>query len=110
MKYDREQDPQNLPAILSTSKRKLGWLLSKASMLHQLESLIHEILEQPLNQHCRVLNYEQAVLTLATDTAAHATQLRYQSRNLINQLHFYQTYNRLYKIDIKVSPNLTYTS
>ena len=99
-----DKEPKPLQDILATPKNKLGWLINKAKMLTELELLIHEILDSPLNKHCKVLNYEKAVLFLATDSATWATQLRFNTKNLINQLHFYPKWSRLYKIEVKVKP------
>ena len=96
------KDPQTITDLMRNPKNKLGWIINRASMMHELERLIHDIVGHPLSLHIRVGNYDKAVLTLIVNNASTATQLRYQTRDLINQLHFYPKWAKLYKIDVKV--------
>ena len=98
------KDPQAIHDVLKSPKSQLAWIINRAKFIQEMESVIHEILGDPLARHVHVANYENAILTLITNNATSATQLRYSSRDLIDRLHFYPKWSRLYKIDIKVKP------
>ena len=58
----------------------------KSQQLVYLNQLVQTVLDNELKPHCQVANYEKGMLTLATDNAAFATQLRYQTPELIKIL------------------------
>jgi hypothetical protein len=104
MNTKEPKDPQAIGDVLKSPKSQLSWLINRARFMQEMEAVIHEILGEPLAHNVHVANYENAILTLIAPNATTATQLRYASRNLIDQLHFYPKWSRLYKIDIKVKP------
>ncbi len=96
------KDPQALDTLLKAPKSRLGWLLNKAKRINQLDVLLQDILDSPLNQHCQVINLEERSVVIAVDNASWATQLRYQQRDIVNRLRFHQQWAYVQKLDIKV--------
>ncbi len=99
---DTIKDPQSLDEILDKPKTRLSWLLNKAKRIQQLDALLREILDPPLNQHCQVMNIQERTAVIAADNATWATKIRYQQRDIINRLHFHQQWYFIQQLEIKV--------
>ncbi len=97
-----DRDPQALDEVMDNSKSRLGWIMHKAQRIQQLNNLLFDMLDSPLNMHCQALNIEESKITIAADSAAWATQLRFQQRDLLNRLKFHNTWRFVQQIDIKV--------
>jgi len=62
-------------------------LKKQAGKQRFINTILHQILPQPLNQHVWAAKLENGVLKLLTDSPAWATQIRYQQHELIKQLN-----------------------
>lgn len=97
---DKIKDPQPIGDLLAPSKNRLGWIITRANKINALNSLVNEILPPTLAGRATVTNMEDTTLILQAQNGTIATQLRYQSRNLLNSLHFYREWH--YFKDIRV--------
>jgi hypothetical protein len=88
--------------LLINSESQLGKLLSQAQDFAALQQKFSSILSSDLIPHCRAGCYEAGILTLFTDSAAWATQLRYAVPELLTKLRALPAWAGLSSIQIKV--------
>ncbi len=98
----QDRDPQALDDLIDGAQSRLGWIMRKAQRIQRLNSLLYDMLDSPLNSHCQVLNLEERSVIIAADNASWATQLRFQQRDILNRLHFHNSWRYLQQITIKV--------
>ena len=65
---------------------RLQSLLRRAEAVESLNALVRGHLAAPLDQHCRVANLKNGVLTLQTESPAWAARLRYTVPQLLAAL------------------------
>lgn len=80
-------------------------LLEKAKNLNSVSQTIEIYLPQELQEHCKVGNIIDNVLTLYAKSPHWASRLRYCSTQLLTELRSNQ-YPSLISINIKVRPDL----
>jgi hypothetical protein len=98
------QVTQSIGQLLGTIEGKLQHLLAQASFLQQLNETSYQCLPTNLAAHCLVANIRGNRLILHTDSAAHATLLRYHVPLLIEHLQRHHGLPNLCKATIKVRP------
>jgi hypothetical protein len=87
-----------------TNFQNLNQILSKVETLAQQQTLLRLCLEPRLAPHVSVANYREGLLILACDSAAWATELRYQIPTLMQQLKRDKQFSDLKKIEQYVEP------
>lgn len=97
-----DRDPQALDSLIDGADSRLGWIMRKAQRIQQLNNLLFDMIEPPLNMHCQVMNIEENRITISTDNASWATQLRMQQHDILNRLRFHNRWRFINQIDIKV--------
>lgn len=88
--------------LLKNPETLLGQLLRQARAIEDLNDTFLQILKPELIPHCRVGCYATGILTLFTDSAAYATQLRYQVPTLLSNLRTFTQWAALRSIQIKI--------
>ncbi len=78
-------------------------LLDHSRALAQLDQALRKALPEPLNEHCHVINLRGQTLTLAADSPAWATRLRYQSRTVLQHLTRLQSVT-VRTIQVRIAP------
>ena len=82
---------------------KYAYLVTRAKVLMELEALLHELLPEPLKEHCRVLAIRDETLILATSSPVWAARLRFHAPLLVKQLSAHQTV-KLRTVRVRVRP------
>jgi hypothetical protein len=78
-------------------------LVSQTRILAALETLLQELLPEPLKAHCHLLAIRDETLVLAADSPVWAARLRFHAPQLVKQLNRSQTV-KLRTIRIRVRP------
>ena len=78
-------------------------LVSQTRILVALETLLQELLPEPLKAHCHLLAIREEILVLAADSPVWAARLRFHTPQLVKQLNRSQTV-KLRTIRIRVRP------
>jgi hypothetical protein len=78
-------------------------LVSRTRILVALETLLQELLPEPLKAHCHLLAIRDETLVLAADSPVWAARLRFHTPQLVKQLNRSQTV-KLRTIRIRVRP------
>lgn len=86
------------------SNNHISAIIKKADKLNNLNGVILGMLDKKLAENTKVANYKRGVLTLATNSPASATQLRFTVPQLLKHLRESCNWQTLAEIRIKVSP------
>lgn len=83
----RTKRPQSVDRVLTNPGSMLAQLKNEADHLRTQEAALHEALPESLRPRCQVARVEDSgELLLVTDTPAAASQLRYLSASLCDQV------------------------
>ncbi len=78
-------------------------LWKKCEVINQLSQLLQNYLESNWQQHCKVANFREEILIISVANSALATQLRFQSANVLT---FFQRHNiHFKKIELIIDNN-----
>lgn len=88
----------------NTLLNSLGALSNKAEYLHHLDHAVKALLSRDIAKHCQVANVRDNVLILHLDSAEWATQLHYQTTELLTQLRQEKCYAGVRSIQYKIRP------
>lgn len=98
----RHQRPVKLDEIIGESR--FG-AVSRRNELRAAHGILwQQVVAEPLRSCCRLIVMREGVLTIATDHATTASQLRYLQRVLIQQLQAHAEFSGLQRLRIIVSP------
>ena len=89
--------------INKLSGGKYARLVARARALMELQVLVHNLLPEPLNMHCRVLAVRDETLILATSSPVWAARLRFHAPLLVKQLSDHETV-KLRTVRVRVRP------
>jgi len=78
-------------------------LVSQTRILTALETLLQQLLPEPLKAHCHLLAIRDETLVLAADSPVWAARLRFHAPQLVKQLKRSQTV-KLRTVRIRVRP------
>lgn len=95
---------KSVSAFLQPNHRDLQTLLSKVKAIETLNHTLNPLLDPALKAYCQVANLTNGVLVILTANAAVASQLRYQTDDLIKKLHKSPALKHIREIQIKVRP------
>lgn len=95
---------KSVSAFLQPKHRDLQTLLSKVKAIETLNDTLNPLLDPALKAYCQVANLTNGVLVVLTANAAVASQLRYQTAELIKKLHKNPSLKHIREIQIKVRP------
>lgn len=82
----------------------LDRLYQHIKFLQYLNKCLNNILEEPLNQHCQIANYDQCTLTILADSPAWSTRLRYNTSVILSRMRSDFGLDSLKTIRIKSRP------
>ena len=75
------RDPQQVGDILG--KTSLKSLLAKANLINDFNRCLNRTLSARHLTHCKAINYDNSILVIGIDSAAWATQLRFEEADLL---------------------------
>ncbi len=81
-----QSSQQAITHVLQQDSKLLNTLLAKIQQLNSLQQLLSDALDVKLAKHCQVANLENGSLIVLTDSAIWATQLRFQTGDLLAKL------------------------
>jgi len=90
--------------ILTQQNPLLRGIIQKSYQLVALNQQVKKYLTPQLAQHCNVANLEQGCLTIAAESSAWATQLRYLKGDLLHQLRTKEHLYHLRTIQCIIKP------
>lgn len=96
------QQTKKIDSILNNDDSIFGQLITKAKTLSKLDDTIQNILDANLKGRYKIAGYEKGVLTFLTDNGATATQLRYQTPEILRSLRSQSQWAGLVTITVKV--------
>lgn len=99
-----QDSQQAISHVLQQDSKVLDFLMVKLKRLQELQNILSGFLDKKLVQHCEVANLENNCLTIITDTALWATQLRFQIADLLGELRKNPELCALREIRCKVRP------
>jgi len=88
--------------LLENGDTQLGKLIAKVRDIEALHHTLQKILDPTLAPHCHIGHYQSGILTIFSENAAWATQLRYQVPEIITKLRSFPEWAGLCSIQIKV--------
>lgn len=91
--------------LLASEQMGSRGLLDKVAKIAELDKLVKQYLPMPLAKHCQVVNVRTGKLILKLDSPAWATQVRFNSPNLLSALRQNPLYAGLAGIDFYVNPD-----
>ncbi|OGO94424.1 MAG: hypothetical protein A3F10_02775 [Coxiella sp. RIFCSPHIGHO2_12_FULL_42_15] len=94
-------DPCSIEKVLR-QERGLQPLCKKAEQIQCANHILAHLLSPPLQQHCQVANYENTTLTVRTNSAVWATQLRYQQRVILDALQQHPFFKLITDLKIRI--------
>jgi len=96
--------PKPVTSLLNTPGSQLESLARQGRKVQQLTAYVHNLLPEVMRKHCLGVGISDSQLILLTDTAAWATSLRFQSRDLLQQMRAQSGFTQLESIRVKVAP------
>jgi len=105
-----QQFNKQTTVLLGTNNPTLQNLLQKSLQLTQLTHSLHTLLDPNLALHCKVANLRDHTLILAVESAAWATQLRYQIPTLQKKLATTVEFKQVQKIEWFIQQPPTFTA
>jgi len=93
--------PLKINHLLGTGR--LAGLLARSRQQRKLDTLLSELLPDPLKAHCRILSISNSVLVLAADSPVWAARLRFHAPQLVRQLARRESGKR-HTIHVRVRP------
>ncbi|HTM64005.1 MAG TPA: DUF721 domain-containing protein [Gammaproteobacteria bacterium] len=100
-----KDDPAKpVSTLLQPNHRDLQTVLSKVKAIQRLNEALVPLLDSTLRPHCQVANLTNGVLVILTTNGSAATQLRYQSADLLKKLHKTSALRHIKEIQPKVRP------
>ncbi len=102
MQTSKNTDPKLLRDCLNESS--LGNLVVRAQHIMSIHKVLQIWLPNELAPHCQILNIENGTLTLAGNSAAFVTRLRYLTPELMDVLNSHDALPTIKQIIYKVIP------
>jgi len=92
------------PSYLKKANRELGSILLKVQVLQELEVCLLAYLPVAMRSYCQVANLEKGRLTLMVANGSIATELRFQTHELLMKFKQDPKLQRISEIRCKVRP------
>jgi len=78
--------PLSVNKVSDNAEGPLKLILDNLSRIKQLDRIVKAKLSLKVREHCRVINFRDNQLVLATDSSAWATRLKYEKPQLLSAL------------------------
>lgn len=99
------KDPQNIRNLLSDfGDNCLRKIVRHAQRFQSADKIVKQFLPVKLHAHCQVAYLDPSQLTLAVDSAAWLTHLRYAQQTLLRQLKQQPQFVNLQTIQLRILP------
>lgn len=99
----KKKRPQTIHKLLNQPEGDIKSLLDQLSKIKTLNNSLHQFLNPPLLQHCKVVNIRKGTLVISVDSPIWANKLRFQLPDLIS--HFRNNgFFSLANIDVIITP------
>ncbi|MDX1755772.1 MAG: DciA family protein [Marinobacter sp.] len=82
----------------------LNQLLAKAQLHASAEQVVLAAIPHPLRDRTRFVSYHDGELTLSTESAAVASQVRYRQHEVLETLRHEDAFRYAWKLTVKVRP------
>jgi len=79
-------------------------LYQHTKLLLKLNKCLYNILDEPLNQHCRIANFDNTILTILADSPVWSARLRFNTSNILIRMRTDFGLDTLKTIRIKIRP------
>jgi hypothetical protein len=99
-----QESQQAIMHVLQQDSPVLSSLLGHLKYLNELQAVLNQHLDAKLADRCLVANFENACLTVITNSALWATQFRFQKPTLIQKLNAHPEFSQLRDIICKIRP------
>jgi hypothetical protein len=99
-----QESQQAIMHVLQQDSPVLSSLLGRLKYLNELQAVLNHHLDAKLANRCLVANFENACLTVITNSALWATQFRFQKPTLIQKLIAHSEFSQLKDIVCKIRP------
>ncbi len=99
-----QESQQAIMHVLQQDSPVLSSLLARLKYLNGLQTVLNQHLDAKLANRCLVANFENACLTVITNSALWATQFRFQKPTLIQELNTHAEFSQLRDIVCKIRP------
>lgn len=96
------EDPQILETLLET-KTSLQGIRLKTAQIQQAQDILTQFLPAKILMHCFVGHIDQQKITLFTDNAVWATQLRYRQGEILTYFRQQPGFRGLHRVKIKIT-------
>lgn len=100
---------KSISSLLQPNHRDLQTVLSKVKAITNLNQLVTPILEENLRPYCQVANLCNGILVMLATNSSVATQLRYQTPDILKKLQGNPSLRHIREIQCKVRPPVTVT-
>jgi hypothetical protein len=99
-----QESQQAIMHVLQQDSPVLTSLMGHLKYLNDLQAVLNQHLDVKLANRCLVANFENACLTVITNSALWATQFRFQKPTLIQKLSAHPEFSQLRDIVCKIRP------
>jgi len=89
---------------LSSSHKELGVLFAKVKVLNEMNEAFLPLVDAGLRPYCQVANLQGDKLVIITANGSVATQIRFQSMDLLRKFKPYPVLEKIRSIHCKVHP------
>ncbi len=96
-------DPRGMAAVLR-NERGLKAIRLKTAQIQLAQDILTQILPTKILGHCFVGHVDDKTLTIFSDSAVWATQLRYQQGEMVSAFRQHTGFRALNRIKIKIKP------
>ena len=102
-KLPRHNKPLTFSSLINKGS-DLDKLYQHTKFLLRLNKCLHNILDEPLNQHCQIANFDKSILTILADSPVWSARLRFNTSNILNRIRTDFGLDTLKTIRIKIRP------
>lgn len=105
----KESPTKPVSSLLQPNHRDLQTVLSKVKAIATLNQHIQPLLDPKLQPYCQVANLSNGILVMLATNSSVATQLRYQTADILTKLRSNPSLRHIKEIQCKVRPPIKIT-
>lgn len=98
---------KKLDKLIQNGPSNLQFILKKVNKIQEVNKIFHAYLDPQQQKYCQVVNACNNELFLLTANSATATQLRFQSPDILARLRRCPELKHITRLNIRVSPMMT---
>ncbi len=96
---------KKVAALVQSPNQELQFVFARAKHLQALNQLLLQTLPSQLRDHCQLANLADRRLTILVANGSIATQLRWQTADILQQLRQHPPFQHIQELQLKVRPN-----